>query len=64
MRGGRRVVLKVERYNTKGGGVGGQRYAKWSGMCKRKRVRVEEGDWGVGGVCSQHKENIKKEGNE
>ena len=33
-------------------------------MCKKERVRVKEGGWGEGGVYSQHKENIKKEGNE
>lgn len=61
MRGGRRVVLKMVRYSTR---RGGKRYAKQRGMCMRERVRVKEGDWGEGGVYSQHKENIKKEGNE
>lgn len=46
------------------GGGGDKRYAKRSGMCERERVRVKEGDWGEGGVYSQLKENIKKEGNE
>lgn len=32
-------------------------------MRVRKRVRVKERDWGVGGVYSQHKQNIKR-GNE
>ena len=43
---------------------GGKRYAKQSGMCKRERVRVKKGDCEEGGVYSQLKENIKKEGNE
>ncbi len=59
-RGRRRVVLKMVRYSARGG----KRYAKWRGMCERERVRVKEGDWGEGGVYSQHKENIKKEGHE
>lgn len=42
---------------------GGKRYATWRGMWKRERVS-ERGKWGEGGVYSQHKENIKKEGNE
>lgn len=58
MRGGWQVVLKLVRYSARSV-LGGVRDMQKRVECAWGKDWVKEGDLGVGGVSSQHKENIK-----